>query len=113
MIERFESAKERFNNIFQETRNECENILKEVLTDNSECGNIDGVTCNAPNYDNEFDEPFCFIDKVVLEDCSDSEEMVVILEDDSRSYKLELDDITIEQLLLITEMVLKNTKKIK
>lgn len=113
MKERFEETKRRFNNIFQETRNSCEDILLEVLKENSNNGDIlvhGGVTVNAPNYDNEWDDAFCVIDSVELEDSIDSNEKVVILKDTDKGYELEIDDVSIEQLLLITEFVLKNIK---
>lgn len=113
MKERFEETKRRFNNIFQETRNSCEDILLEVLKENPNNGNIlvyGGVTVNTPNYDNEWDEAFCVIENVILQDSIDSDEKVVIFQDDSHSYELEIDDVSIEELLLITEFVLKNIK---
>lgn len=111
MKKRFEETKRRFNNIFQETRKSCEDILLEILNTDEGYGYIledGGVTVNSPNYDNEWDDAFCVIDSIVLEDSIDSDEKVVILKDTDKGYDLEIDDVTIEQLLLITQMVVNN-----
>lgn len=111
MKKRFEETKRRFNNIFQETRKSCEDILLEILNTDEGYGYIledGGVTVNSPNYDNEWDDAFCLIDSVKLEDSINSNEKVVVLKDTEKGYELGINDVTIEQLLLITQMVVNN-----
>ena len=99
-----EHAIERIN--AQVSQEEKRNMADFIIENNNNLIEIEnGVTCNAPNYDDELDEPFMLVTKVKLEILEDGE--AIGFYDDDENYSVEIGDISIETLFVIVEEMLK------
>lgn len=106
MNEKFQNIRESFYDKYNKTIEELESMMIEMLKNNNNLIEIEiGVTCNAPNYDDEWDEPFMLITKVKLETLEDGESIGFY--DDDENYSVEIGDIPIETLFVIVEEMLK------
>ena len=106
MNEKFQNIRESFYDKYNKTIEELESMMIEMLKNNNNLIEIEiGVTCNAPNYDDEWDEPFMLITKVKLETLKDGESIGFY--DDDENYSVEIGDIPIETLFVIVEEMLK------
>lgn len=106
MNEKFQNIRETFYDRYNKTIEELESMMIEMLKNNNNLIEIEiGVTCNAPNYDDELDEPFMLVTKVKLETLEDGE--AIGFYDDDENYSVEIGDISIEILFDIVEEMLK------
>lgn len=106
MNEKFQNIRETFYDRYNKTIEELESMMIEMLKNNNNLIEIKiGVTCNAPNYDDELDEPFMLVTKVKLETLEDGE--AIGFYDDDENYSVEIGDISIETLFVIVEEMLK------
>ena len=106
MNEKFQNIRESFYDRYNKTIEELESMMIEMLKNNNNLIEIEiGVTCNAPNYDDELDEPFMLVTKVKLETLEDGE--AIGFYDDDENYSVEIGDISIEILFDIVEEMLK------
>ena len=106
MNEKFQNIRETFYDRYNKTIEELESMMIEMLKNNNNLIEIKiGVTCNAPNYDDELDEPFMLVTKVKLETLEDGESIGFY--DDDENYSVEIGDISIETLFDIVEEMLK------
>ena len=106
MNEKFQNIRESFYDKYNKTIEELESMMIEMLKNNNNLIEIEiGVTCNAPNYDDELDEPFMLVTKVKLETLEDGE--AIGFYDDDENYSVEIGDISIEILFDIVEEMLK------
>ena len=106
MREKFNSLQKDFFNHYDNTIKELESMMIEMLKNNNNLIEIEvGVTCNAPNYDDEWDEPFLLVTKIKLEILKDGESIGFY--DDDENYSVEIGDISIETLFVIVEEMLK------
>ena len=106
MNEKFQNISESFYDKYNKTIEELKSMMIEMLKNNNNLIEIEnGVTCNAPNYDDELDEPFMLVTKVKLEILEDGE--AIGFYDDDENYSVEIGDISIETLFVIVEEMLK------
>ena len=106
MNNKFQNIRETFYDRYNKTIEELESMMIEMLKNNNNLIEIKiGVTCNAPNYDDELDEPFMLVTKVKLETLEDGE--AIGFYDDDENYSVEIGDISIETLFVIVEEMLK------
>ena len=106
MNNKFQNIRETFYDRYNKTIEELESMMIEMLKNNNNLIEIEiGVTCNAPNYDDEWDEPFMLITKIKLETLNDGESIGFY--DDDENYSVEIVDISIETLFVIVEEMLK------
>ena len=106
MNEKFQNIRESFYDSYNKTIEELESMMIEMLKNNNNLIEIEiGVTCNAPNYDDEWDEPFLLVTKIKLETLEDGESIGFY--DDDENYSVEIGDISIETLFVIVEEMLK------
>ena len=106
MNNKFQNIRESFYDMYNKTNEELESMMIEMLKNNNNLIEIEiGVTCNAPNYDDELDEPFMLVTKVKLETLEDGE--AIGFYDDDENYSVEIGDISIEILFDIVEEMLK------
>ena len=106
MNEKFQNIRESFYDKYNKTIEELESMMIEMLKNNNNLIEIEiGVTCNAPNYDDEWDEPFMLVTKVKLETLEDGESIGFY--DDDENYSVEIGDIPIETLFVIVEEMFK------
>ena len=106
MNEKFQNIRESFYDKYNKTIEELESMMIEILKNNNNLIEIEiGVTCNAPNYDDELDEPFMLVTKVKLETLEDGE--AIGFYDDDENYSVEIGDNSIEILFEIVEDMLK------
>ena len=106
MNEKFQNIRETFYDRYNKTIEELESMMIEMLKNNNNLIEIEiGVTCNAPNYDDELDESFMLVTKVKLETLEDGE--AIGFYDDDENYSVEIGDISIEILFDIVEEMLK------
>ena len=106
MNNKFQNIRESFYDKYNKTIEELESMMIEMLKNNNNLIEIEiGVTCNAPNYDDELDEPFMLVTKVKLETLEDGE--AIGFYDDDENYSVEIGDISIEILFDIVEEMLK------
>ena len=106
MNNKFQNIRETFYDRYNKTIEELESMMIEMLKNNNNLIEIKiGVTCNAPNYDDELDEPFMLVTKVKLETLEDGESIGFY--DDDENYSVEIGDISIEILFDIVEEMLK------
>ena len=106
MNEKFQNISESFYDKYNKTIEELESMMIEMLKNNNNLIEIEiGVTCNAPNYDDEWDEPFMLVTKVKLETLEDGESIGFY--DDDENYSVEIGDIPIETLFVIVEEMIK------
>ena len=105
MNNKFQNIRESFYDKYNKTIEELESMMIEMLKNNNNLIEIEiGVTCNAPNYDDELDEPFMLVTKVKLETLEDGEAIGFY---DDENYSVEIGDISIETLFDIVEEMLK------
>jgi hypothetical protein len=100
---KFNSLKKDFFNQFNNTIKGLEEIIIDCLKKNNNEINIEGVCCNAPNYDDDGDEPFMIIEVVTLEKSNDGES--IWFNNCNKSYSVELEDLPIETLFTIVEQI--------
>lgn len=106
MNNKFQNIRESFYDKYNKTIEELESMMIEMLKNNNNLIEIEiGVTCNAPNYDDELDESFMLVTKVKLETLEDGE--AIGFYDDDENYSVEIGDISIEILFDIVEEMLK------
>jgi hypothetical protein len=106
MNNKFQNIRETFYNQYNNTIEELESMMIEMLKNNNNLIEIEiGVTCNAPNYDDEWDDPFILVTKVKLDTLEDGE--AIGFYDDDENYSVEIGDISIETLFVIVEEMLK------
>ena len=100
MISKFNLLEKSFYSSYDDALNELESMMIEMLKNNNNLIEFEsGITCNAPNYDDEWDEPFMLVKKVILEQLNDGES--ILLTDIDGDYSLEIRDIPIETLFAI------------
>lgn len=106
MNNKFQNIRESFYDKYNKTIEELESMMIEMLKNNNNLIEIEiGVTCNAPNYDDELDDPFILVTKVKLDTLEDGE--AIGFYDDDENYSVEIGDISIETLFVIVEEMLK------
>lgn len=103
MREKFNSLEKDFFNQYDNAVREVTEIITDCLKKNNNEINIEGVTCNAPNYDDEGDEPFMLIEFVTLEKLNDAESILFTNYD--KSYSVEIGDLPIETLFIIVRQI--------